>query len=718
MPINFIEIESMKKFFYPESIVLVGASENKNKIGGKILNAIVSCGYNGTIYPVNNKREYVNDIKCYPDVTSVSKKIDLAIISVPAPLVLESISQCAECNIPYAIIISSGFSEAGNSGKNLQLELKNILRNHSMRISGPNAEGFYAANNNLVATFSPGIRIKNKNQEIKHVKINKSIGLISQSGGLGFSFYERGKLVNLDFNYIVSTGNQVDLEISDYADYMLGQDDTAALLMYVESFINPKRFVEIAKNALKSRKPIVMIKTGRTDVGTRAIASHTGAIASSSRIVDAVLEDCGVIQGYDQSELLDITAALTQNPTPNGTRVAVISASGGAAVWMSDALREEKYDLPILTKEHQNALSKFIPSFGSVINPIDTTAHMFGKGIADILEMVIQFDYIDAIVLAVSLANTQRLVNEGERIASLIRSVEKTILIYSYTVPSDESVQLLRSFGLYCFTSIRGCVISLNALRDYGKAYFFEKNNTKISSINSNTKSDSVSLIESSIKKIIPEFHSKKILRKYGISSVDEGIARNIQDARAIASQIGYPVVLKAHSSDLAHKSDAHAVILNINNDAELEASYKKIINNVKDFDPSLVIEEMLIQSMAGQGIEMIMGIQVDKDFGPIVMIGAGGIFAEVLEDVVLAPAPLSLEKGWELISRLKISKILSGVRGNPPADVEALVDAIVRFSILANDLHEVISEFDVNPVIVHPKGQGISIVDALCVKR
>jgi acetyltransferase len=706
----------MRQFFFPESIALIGASEGTEKIGGKTLDAIVSHGYKGRLYPINASKARIGNLVAYPDIGSVNDSIDLAIVAIPAPHVLEAVRQCAAKGVPYVIVVSSGFNEAGPEGRRLQAALLELARETGIRINGPNAEGLFTTAISLAATFSPAIHIEKGEPDSA-----RQIGIVSQSGGLGFGFYNRGRRDNLNFNHIVSVGNQVDLELNDYAEFILEQPNTAVLMMYVESFVNPGRFVSLMQRAADLRKPIVMVKVGRSKAGGQAAASHTGALASPVKVVDAVLDAGGVLRADDQAELLDIAAGLIHYPALKGNRVAVVSPSGGTAVWLTDALQAAGFELPAIDEDSQARMREYIPSFGSTGNPVDITAQTTTHGYAATLEILGKADYIDAIVLAASFAHEKRLISEGQQIAELSRSVGKPVLLYSYTIPSDGSMRRLKALGLHCFVTMRGCVLALAAMRDY--AAFQALHQSPSSGLPSrlplppNARAQALDILAQSPHTIIAEHPAKRLLASYGIDVPKEHVAKDLNEALQFASQIGYPVALKVHSADLAHKTEAGAVVLGVKDASVLSVAYERVLASARSYDATAVLDGVLIQPMSREGVEMIAGLSNDEQFGPMVLVGTGGIFAEVLDDVVMAPAPLSVLQAHALIGRLKGAKLLDGVRGRPPADRQALATFLVKLSHMAVDLAQELAEFDVNPVFVHPNGKGLTIVDALGVK-
>ena len=389
--------------------------------------------------------------------------VDLALIAVPAPKVPDVLESCARAGIEGAVIYSSGFSEAGEEGAALHQRLKEICKRTGIRVAGPNTEGFYNIAGNTAATFNSAIDI-----DPGDLDASSHIAIVSQSGGLGFAFFNKGRRDDLVFSHIVSVGNQVDLEIADYVAWLIEQERVRVILMYVESLVDPPRFLNAARRAAELGKPIVMIKIGNSDAGRRAAGSHTGAMVGPASAVNAALAHHGIIRAEDQDELLNIAAAFVHNPLPAGNRVGIVSVSGGTAAWLADACTAAGLEVPQLDAERRARIAGCIPSFGASDNPVDVTAQA-SDGFVKCLEIVGEAPYIDGIIMAVNFAAERRLVKEGRAIADWVRRVGKPVLIYSYAIPSDRSRELLRDLRLHCFTSLQGCVRSFRALVDYAR---------------------------------------------------------------------------------------------------------------------------------------------------------------------------------------------------------------------------------------------------------
>lgn len=700
-------MHDLDSMFSPTAVAVVGASEGTEKIGGKVLATLMSHGFAGRIYPVNPARPEIAGLKAYPRVKDIPGPVDLALIAIPAPMVPDCVQECADKGIRAAVIFSSGFKDAGEEGARLEQRLKEIGAATGIRISGPNAEGFYNVAASVAATFSPAINI-DKGEPDR----DDRIGIISQSGGLGFAFFNRGRRSDMNFGHIVSVGNQVDLEIAEYLEYLVEQPQTRVLMMYVESLKNTSRFLQATQRAADLGKPIVMVKVGRSKAGQRAAQSHTGAIAGSAQVADAVFAHHGIVIADDQDRLLDMAAGFARHPLPEGNRVAIISASGGTAVWLADACEAAGLELPEIDAERQARIAEFIPAYGSPNNPVDITAQGV-DGYARSLAILAEAPYVDAIILAATFAHERRLVNEGAAIAEIARRTGKPVFLYSYTLPSAKSLSMIRELGLHCYTSLQGCVQALRSMWQY-QQFQAERESRKAPARLAGQMPPRAQALLSQPGASLCEYDAKELLRQYGIDVPEESLAQTPEEAVACARRLGYPVALKVQSPDIAHKTEAGVVRLALKSDEQVRQAYEEVCANSRSYAPQALFRGVLVQRMAQPGLELMAGIINDPDFGPMVMTGLGGIYVEVLEDVALAPAPLTQATARAMLQRLRGYRLLEGVRGQPPRDIEAVASLLVRLSHLAIDARDKLAELDVNPIFVHEAGQGITVVDAL----
>lgn len=700
----------LDRMFAPQSVAIIGATESADKIGGKALRTLIQHGYAGNVHPVNPSHAEIAGIRCYASIGEVPGPVDLAIISVPAQRVPGVLQACADAGVKGAVILSSGFNEAGTQGKALQQQLQDICQRTGIRVSGPNAEGFYNIGANLAATFNSAIDIGKGD-----LNAPSQIGIVSQSGGLGFAFFNKGRRDDLVFSHIFSVGNQVDLELADYTAWLLEQERTRVVMLYAESFNHPSRFLAVARRAADLRKPLVMVKVGNSDAGRRAAQSHTGALASPSSVVDAALAQHGVVRADDQDMLLNLAAAFAHQPLPRGNRVGMVCVSGGTATWLADACSAAGLEVPELDAERRAQIAKHIPDFGASNNPVDVTAQA-SDGFTVALDVVGGAPNIDAVILGVNFAGERRLLKEGPAIAEWMRRVGKPVLVYSYALPGDKSREILRELGLHVFTSLQGCVRSLRALVDYADFQRTRAERQAPARTPDDMPRAARGLLDAP-RKVLCEYEAKALLAAYGVPLPDEVLARTAEEAVAHAQRLGFPVALKIQSPQIAHKTEARGVQLDLANADAVRAAFRAVTAGAAAHDAQAEIHGVLVQQMARPGRELIAGIINNSAYGPMVMVGLGGIYTEVLDDTAIAPAPLTHATARDMLQRLRGYRLLTGVRGEAPRDVDAVADLLVRLSHLAWDAREVLAEFDVNPVFVHAAGAGVTVVDALAVK-
>lgn len=700
-------MHELDALFSPSSVAVVGASDGTGKIGGKVLATLLRHGFPGQVYPVNPARAEIAGLKAYPSVKDIAAPVDLALIAIPAALVPDCVQECADRGVRAAVIFSSGFTDAGEEGARLQQRLQAICAATGIRVSGPNAEGLYNIAAGMAATFSPAIDIDKGD-----VGRSDQISIISQSGGLGFAFFNRGRRSDLNFGHIVSVGNQADLEIAEYLEYLIEQPRTRVLMMYVESLRNPRRFLRAAERAAELGKPIVMVKVGSSQAGRRAAQSHTGAIAGATQVVDAVLAHHGIVVADDQDRLIDTAAGFARHPLPKGNRVAIVSASGGTAVWLADACEAAGLEIPEIDKERQARIAEFIPVYGSPNNPVDITAQGV-DGYARSLAILAEAPYMDAIIIAATFAHERRLVNEGRAIADIARRIDKPVFLYSYTLPSEKSRALLRELGLHCYTSLQGCAHALRSMWDYQRFLAARADHRAAARSAADMPANARELLDHAGPSLC-EYEAKELLRAYGVAVPEEALAATADEAVAHARRLGYPVAVKLQSPDIPHKTESGAVRLSVQTDEQVHEAFAEVVANARRHAPAAQVRGVLVQPMAPRGVELIAGIVNDPDFGPMVLTGLGGIYVEILEDVALAPAPLTPATARSMLARLRGYRLLTGVRGEPPRDIDAVVDLLVRLSHLACDAHGRLAEFDVNPIFVHEAGRGLTVADAL----
>jgi acyl-CoA synthetase (NDP forming) len=707
----------LRPLLAPDSVAIVGAAAD-DSLRGRLTRQLLEHAYPGRVYPVTRSQKEVLGHQAFATVAEIPEAADLAVILVPAAHVVSTIEQCGARGIKAAVVISSGFGEEkSEEAAARDTALRNIAKRTGMVITGPNSEGIVNPLRPLVATFSPVFH-DHLVPLLPEDSIARPIAVSCQSGALTYAFLSRGRDRQLQFTYQISAGNQTVLEAHDYVDWVLDAGGADIFMCYLEGIRDPARFRAVADKAARAGKPVIVAKVGRSDAGRRAASSHTGALAHAGAADDAIFRHHGIIRGEDLDHMVDVATAFAYCRPPRGNRVAIITGSGGSAVWMADILSAHGLELPVLEEDIQRRLMAMLPSYASALNPIDATAQAIGEvGYAPMVELVRQSERIDTILLISSLANEARAKKMADELAPITAKLDKPILMATYTTATPAAIATLARAGIACYTSMPSCARAIKALVDYG--VFRERLARRAAEPPAPpVKRDEVARALSLPGTVLTEHGSKALLARYGVPLPPEALAKSEDEAVAAAAKIGGAVALKVQSPDILHKTEAGAVILGASGDAAVREGYRTVLSRARAAHPNAHVEGVLVQAMAPRGVEMILGVTRDADYGPMLMAGLGGIHVEVLRDVAFAPVPLGHEDASRLLGELRGAALLDGVRGTKPADREALVELIVALSRFAADHADAVAEIDLNPVIVHPVGEGLTVVDALIVKR
>ena len=723
--------------FWPRSIALVGVSPDKTIIRGRIVEAVTLRGFDGPLHAVSRSHDEIAGITCYPSVETLPGQVDLAIVTIPAEHVAATLRACGKIGVKAAIVISSGFGEErGEAGAARQRVIADIARELDMAILGPNAEGFLNARMPLAATFSPTV-VHVENGLRPEASRGRGIAVVSQSGGIGFSFFHRGRPKALNFSFVVSTGNEAGLNAMDVAAYLVEDDETAVVLAFLEGVRAPEKLLRVASRAADLRKPLIFAKVGRSEAAAAAAASHTASLAGAARSYDAVFRRCGILSGEDQDHMVDVAAAFAffGDRLPKGTRVGILTPSGGAGTWLADVCEHHGLTVPVLDAQTRAAIDRMLPAYGATRNPVDVTAQViFTVGYAPALELLARAPGIDAVLVSGSLSHPRYIERDIENLVRIGLSVDKPVIFCSYTRADPHAVELLAHAGFPCTTSMANAAKAIDAMNEYRE--FLERF--------SGAKSQPVRTGEALVRAlsgaragartgtsagadfstgtgtglatgpVLCEHDAKVLLSAHGIGGIPAGaLALDAGEAVSIAGEIGGPVAMKVQSDDLPHKSESNGIALGVEGETAVRETFQRIMENARAFAPSAIIKGVRVERMAEAGVEMIVGVSRDPDFGPMLAVGLGGVLVEVLDDVVLSPAPVDAAEAAEMLRALRGRRILDGVRGEPPADVDALVGLLVAVSEFAAAAGGALEALDLNPVIVHPRGQGVSVVDA-----
>jgi acetate---CoA ligase (ADP-forming) len=708
----------LEPLFSPDSVAIVGASADTHTLRGRTTQFLIEHGYPGRIYPVTRSQPEVFGLRSYATVAELPEAPDLAVVVVPAAYVAPTLEECGRKGVRAAVVISSGFAEErGEAAQERERALREVIDRFGIVVCGPNSEGLVNPLKPLVATFSPVFHDPTQSLFPKSCK-SRAIAVSCQSGALTFAFLSRGLPRQLRFTYQASAGNQICLEAHDYVDWLLDSGGADIFLAYLESIRDPARFRAVAEKAAAAGKPMIIAKVGRSEAGRRAAASHTGALAHSGAIDDAIFRHYGILRGEDLDHMLDMAAAFAFCKLPRGNRVAVITGSGGSAVWMSDLLAAHGLEQPVLEEDLQQRLMALLPSYASAQNPVDGTAQAIHEvGYAKLVEIVRESQRIDTILLIGSLANEATAKQRADELAMVTGDTEQPIILATYTTATPGAMAAFAEAGIPCYTSMPSCARAIRALIDY--ACFQERRHARrvVAETPSGVREE-VDRALAAAGLVLPEAEAKALLACYGVVQPAEMLVTSAEEAAAAASRIGGAVALKVQSPDITHKTEAGAVALDLTDDSAVREAHDRVVACAARAHPSAAIHGVLVQPMAPPGLEIILGVSRDATFGPMLMVGLGGIHVEVLRDVAFSPVPIGREDALSLLDELQGAALLDGVRGAPPADRAALAELMVILSRFAADHADLIEEIDLNPVIVHPRGQGLTVVDALIVKR
>jgi acyl-CoA synthetase (NDP forming) len=670
---------------------------------------------------VSRSHNEVQGLKAYPSIDACPGPVDLAILIVPAKFVADELERCGKAGVKAAAIISSGFAEEpGEAGATMQASLKTIAQTYNMAVTGPNSEGFASIDAALLPTFSPVAGPSDVPLLPKTVS-NGRVALVAQSGGMGFSFYDRGRPREMAFNYIITTGNEACLEGFDIVEHLIDNGRTDAILMMIEDVKTPETFHRVAAKALKAGVPLIVNKIGKTEAGAKAAASHTAALAGAYPSFQALARRYGLIEGRTVDEMVGIANGFMcwKGRLPTGRRIGIGTGSGGGGAWLSDMCSLEGLEVPTLDAATRAILDPLLPSYGTSQNPVDGTAQAIREiGYAGLMGPIARSPVIDAAIAVMSVRSSERMVHEREALKGLKASTPKPILLWSYTLPAKESVEIAAECGFPLYTDPQEVVTTLSHMAQWNAHRQTFLKAPEITSLDKGTR-ESVAAALAKAGKALTEAEAKPLLAAYGIgTTANEKLVQSRDEAVAAAKAIGGAVALKVQSVEILHKTEAGAVALNAKTADEVGAAYDRITASARQYNAAAKVQGVLVQAMAEKGREVILGINRDPQFGPMLMLGLGGIHVEVLRDVTFAPVPLGRDEAERMIARLKGAKLFDAHRGEPSADKAALADLIVKLGRFAADHAGTIAEIDLNPVIVHAVGKGATIADALIVKR
>ncbi len=692
---------SMMPLFYPASVAVIGASRDPRSIGGRLFANLLRGRFTGPVFPVHPQAGVVNSVKAYPSVLDIPDPVDLAFVVVPARHVLQVVDECAEKGVKGLVVISAGFGETGDEGRELEEQLVREVRSAGMRMVGPNCMGLLNtdAKVSLDGQFGPVFPPAG------------NVAMSSQSGALGIAILDYARQLDIGISTFVSVGNKADVSGNDLLLYWEEDPNTDVILLYLEDFGNPRRFGRLARR-ISHRKPIVAVKSGRSSAGARAASSHTGSLASLDVAVDALFSQAGVIRTETLEELFEVTSLLANQPIPDGRRVAVLTNAGGPGILAADALESRGLELPELSGELRARLGEHLAAEASTRNPVDMIASAGPAAYRACLDVLLQSDEVDAVIVIYIPTAPEG----SDEIAAAIAGVaaehagKKTLLsVYMSSAGAPEAFGAGEArVPTYPFPE--PAAYALGAAADYGE--WRRKPEGDLVTFDDVRADEAKAAVAGALAEMdadggwLEPDEADAVLRAYGLPVVESGVATDEDGAAALAAKIGGSVVVKVIAPSAVHKSDVGGVVLDVRGEEAVRAAYRQVMAAVDDG------EGALIQEYVPGGHEVLVGMTEDPNFGPLVVFGLGGIFVELIGDVAFRINPLTDLDAAGMIDEVKSAKLLRGYRGEPPGDVEALQDVILRVSAMVEALPQ-IAEMDLNPVKVLPPGEGVRVVDA-----
>ena len=688
-------------FLSPKSIAVIGASDKQGSVGRAITSNIMN-GYKGTVYPISPTRETVFDQKAYKSVLDVPDSIDLAVIITKNTIVPVVLEECGKKKIKGAIVITAGFKEVDEEGKKLEQKLKDIATKYGVKVIGPNCLG--------VMNLDPQTMMNST--FLKITPKSGKIALVSQSGAICAALVEDASAQGIGFSAVVSMGNKADMTEIDILKMLADHEQTKVIVMYLEDMGDGQEFLKVCKQITKNnKKPILVLKSGRSPEGAKAAMSHTGALMGSDEIYDAVIKQSGAIRVDTMEELFDYATAFSKQPLPTEGDLVIVSNAGGPAIISTDSCSKLGIKMAKI-EEIRPKIDAVIPPWGSSRNPVDIVGDADFNRFENVLNEVLAHKNVGSVISMCTPSATLDYDKLAEVIVKMSKKYKKTM--FASLMGLDEGItnrEILANGDVPYYTYAEGSIRALKAMLRFadwiktpeGNIAKFDVDKAKVSKVFDKVKEEG--------RTNLLEEEGLEILSAYGFPLPKSILAKTEDEAVESANKIGYPTVMKIASPQIVHKSDAGGVKVNLSSDKEVRDAFKVIVDNAKKYDSKAEIKGVLIVEMVKGGKEMIIGSKLEPGFGPVVMLGMGGIYVEILKDVTFRLAPFTDQEANDMISSIKTKKLLEGVRGEKPSDVEKLSECIQRLSQLVTDFRE-IKELDMNPVLVMEKGEGCKILD------
>jgi acetyltransferase len=688
----------LESFFQPRAVAVVGASSQPGKVGHDILANLLKYGYQGPVYPVNPAGGEILGRRVYTQVADLPDGVELGVVAVKAALVADTVRALAAKGVGSVVVVSAGFKEVGGNGRKRERELAQVVADTGVRLIGPNCIGVMDTESGLNSTFAAAMPNRGH------------IGFFSQSGAMCLAILDWSLDNQIGFSKFISLGNKVDITEAEVLEYLARDQDTRVIMGYLEAVEDGRRFMEVAREVTRT-KPVVLVKSGVTSAGARAASSHTGALAGADAAYEAAFRQCGVLRAHSVRQLFNLATALAHQPLPGGPALAVITNSGGPGIICADAVENSGMHLAGLQAETVEEMRGFLPPIASLYNPVDLTGGAPAPMYSQTLQTVLKDPNVDGVVVIMTPAAT---VDPGE-LSRLICEAQTDKPVFAVLM-GRHSVEEARlhclSHGMPAYDFPEDAVDAMRGMLDYrGWVAAPPRAPERVSGqpervagiIRAMRRQDRVQMSEN---------EARECFASYGVPVAGSIAAATSREAARAARELGFPVVMKIDSPAISHKSDVGGVKVGLTSPEEVAEAFLDMTNRVRRLQPGAWVRGVLVQEMVAGGRETIVGLSTDPQFGPLLMFGLGGIYVEVLKDVSFRVGPISRAEAEEMVKGIRSFPLLRGVRGEPPADLAALADALVRLSSLAADFPE-IAEADINPLLALPRGEGVVAVDA-----
>lgn len=689
----------LEMFFDPGAVAVIGASESPGKLGNQVLANLIESGFPGRIYPINPKAKEILGLACFPSVLDVPGSVDLVVIVVPAKFVPGVLEESGKKGAKGAIIITAGFKEAGPEGAAMEQELLRIAGEYGMRLIGPNCLGIIDTLVPMNASFAAGTPDKG------------SIAFMSQSGALCTAILDYALAENIGFSHFVSLGNKADVDEVALLDAWSEDESTNVIIAYIEGLKDGAAFIETARKTARN-KPIIAVKSGRTASGSKAVSSHTGSLAGSDSAYDAAFGQAGVLRAESVQELFDYSTAFAYQPLLQGNRIAIVTNAGGPGVMATDALERNGLVLAALAPETEARLKEVLPAAANIHNPVDVLGDARADRYGAALEVVLKDPGVDGVMVIVTPQTSTEVEGTAEALVGASKGVDKPVLgCWMGAKEASRGTRVLSANRVPNYPFPERAVSALGAMYRYHTwkqqppvtVEAFDADKEAVAELFAKVREDG--------RNTIGDTEAQAILKAYGITTPQSAVGATPDEAAKLAAEIGFPVVMKIASPDILHKSDVGGIIVGVQDEAEAREAFGTLVERAKAHVPDATIWGAQVQEMVTGAREIIIGLNRDPQFGPVIMFGLGGIYVEVLRDVAFRVAPMSRQQARQMVESIRSYKLLTGVRGQAPADLDATVDTILRVAQLVVDFPE-IAELDINPLLVREQGKGAVAVD------